>query len=561
MRGLNINVMMVISVMVLLLSGTSTIGLISRQKLSGDTCEYSNENYNYVIITLPEFESALASFRTWKESIGYSVKVVTTSWIYSHYTGRDLEEKIRNFLIDKYNEWKINYVLIVGSRDKIPMRLCYPLPSHEGYDPTPTDYYYADLTGDWDSDKDGYFGEYQQDNVDFCPEIYVGRIPADNVDKIQNICRNIINFESDNGAWKKNVLLLAAIIFYENQTMVGYKWHRSDGATLMEKCRNDIFEPNGFNSTSMYEKEGIRPSIYKYDYPINHSNVLSEWKKGYGIVNMLGHASNLQIGRLVWNYDDGNNVPEYPEEVEYIDFLQYADGRSLTTEKPPIVFTSGCYQLWSSTNMGRYFMENGAAVAFIGSTGGSWYNISLIWNDERDGGTYSINYYFFYYLINRDQKCGNALYNSKVYYYNHFMFTENKPEWIFRCYDNLYGFNLYGDPSLGIAANEDNNPPTVIIEKPRGHLYLLDREILPTLFGRAIIFGDISIEINATDKETGIEKVEIWIDDKLKYTATEKPYKWIWNEFAIGKHLLKAVAEDRVGNMAYYEVEAWIFNI
>ncbi len=37
----------------------------------------------------------------------------------------------------------------------------------------------------------------------------------------------------------------------------------------------------------------------------------------------------------------------------------------------PIIYTSGCYQLWTSRNMGRNFIENGAAVAFIGSTDGS----------------------------------------------------------------------------------------------------------------------------------------------------------------------------------------------
>ncbi|KAA0002868.1 MAG: hypothetical protein FE048_02890 [Thermoplasmata archaeon] len=517
------------------------------------------QGHEYVIITTTEFEDAIKSFKIWKESLGYSVKVITTSWISSNYQGRDLQEKIRNFLIDKYDEWGINYVLIVGSRDKIPMRTCYPLPNvhDEG---TPTDYYYADLTGNWDKDGDGYFGEYRQDDVDFYPEVYVGRIPSDDPSKIENICRNIINFESDNGAWKKNVLLLGAIIFYENQTQVGYKWHRSDGATLMEECRNDIFEPNGFLFTRMYEEEGIKPSTYEYDYPLNRSNVLSEWKKGYGIVNMLGHANNIQIDRLVWDHDDGDNVPEYPEELKYIAFLRYSDSDDLSVERPPIVCTSGCYQLWTSRNMGRAFMEDGAAVAFIGSTAGSWYNISLIWNDEKDGGTYSINYYFFHYFINHNQKCGNALYNSKVYFYNHFMFTGNNQEWIFRCYDNLYGFNLYGDPSLGLTTKKiDSSPPIVTIEKPKGYLYIFGKEIGPTFFGIPIIIGGITVDVIATD-ETGIEKIEIWVDNKLKYTTKEEPYEWLWDETVFGKHVLKAVVHDKAGNIAGDEMAVWIFN-
>ncbi len=519
------------------------------------------EKYNYVIITTPEAETILSEFKTWKESLGYSVKIVTTSWISSSYNGGDLEEKIRNFLIEKYREWGINYVLIIGSRNKIPMRLCYPLAEHNGYSPTPTDYYYADLTGNWDKDGDGYFGEYSQDDMDFSPEVYVGRIPIDEPDRIRETCERIIDFERDNGRWKKNVLLIGAIIFYENQSHMNHVWHRSDGATLMEECREDIFEPNGFNITRLYEKEGLKPSIYECEHPLNRSNVLSEWRGDYGIINLLGHANNREVDRLIWRYDDGDNIPEYPGELEYEMFLQYSDGKDLSKEKPPIVFTSGCYQFWTHINMGRYFIEKGAAVAFIGSTGGSWYNISLIWRDERDGGTFSINYYFFYYLINCNQRIGNALYNSKIYYYNQFIFTDRNPEWIFRCYDNLYGFNLYGDPSLGLTTEKvDTKPPEVTIEKPReGYLYLFGRETMQLPVEKAIIIGGIDVKVKTYDEN--LSETNFYIDGKLRYSTEEETCEWLWNEPVVGRHTIKIVAEDKNSNLAYQEVDVWIFNL
>ena len=116
-------------------------------------------------------------------------------------------------------------------------------------------------------------------------------------------------------------MMLGAIIFYENQGSPYGIWHRSDTATLMEECRKDIFEPNGFISTRMYEKEGIKPSIYECDYPLNHSNVLAEWVKGYGIVCMLGQADSNRITRLLWQYDDGDNIPE-EKELKYITFFK-----------------------------------------------------------------------------------------------------------------------------------------------------------------------------------------------------------------------------------------------
>jgi len=229
----------------------------------------------------------------------------------------------------------------------------------------------------------------------------------------------------------------------------------------MEECRNDIFEPNDCICARMYETEGIRPSTYHYEYPLDRSNVLSEWTNNYGIVNMLGHSNERSATRFIWDHDDGDNIPEISEgELIYKDFLTSSDSQVLSMEKPPIVFSAGCSQLHGSINMGRRFIGNNAAVAFIGTTDIGYYNITRVWNDENDGGAFSVDYYFFYYLISQNQKCGDALGSSKIYFYNHFMFTEYDPDWIYRCYSTLYGFTLYGDPSLSLYPI--SNPP----EKP-----------------------------------------------------------------------------------------------
>ncbi|MCK5636635.1 MAG: hypothetical protein KAH91_04370, partial [Thermoplasmatales archaeon] len=65
------------------------------------------ETYDYVIITTDSLTSSVTSLVTWEEAKGRSVKVVTTSWINSQYSGYDLAEKMRNFLREKYpsGEW------------------------------------------------------------------------------------------------------------------------------------------------------------------------------------------------------------------------------------------------------------------------------------------------------------------------------------------------------------------------------------------------------------------------------------------------------------------------
>ena len=511
------------------------------------------QQYDYVIITTDELASALNNFTQWKESMGYSVKIVTTSWIESNFEGKDLPEKIRNFLIDRYEQWGIDYVLIVGSRDKIPMRECYPVAKYHVKDyMVPTDYYYADLTGNWDADNDGYFGEIIQDKPDFYPEVYVGRIPADKANKVATICQHIINFEKSNETWKKNVLLAGAIIFYENYTNVWGTFPRIDTATLMEKCWDDIFKPNGFNATKLYEKEGIKPSIYSCDYPLNHSNVLAHWKE-HGIVNIVGHSTSLGVYRCIWANDNGDNIPQY-NELSFYSFIESADRNDLSASLSPIVFSGGCSQLERAHNMGRTFLENGDATAFIGATAVSWNNITLKWNDEKDGGVLSLDYFFFHYLVNKGQKLGNALYNAKSYYYNHFGFGKNVSNlriWAF--YSNLFSFNLYGDPSMGLSNEKiDANPPSVEIQQPENGIYIFGNKIIP--FFMPLIIGSVDVKAIAND-ENGIEKVEFYLDNHLETSIENQPYEWKCN--AIGMHKIKVVAIDSHANIGGDEIEVF----
>jgi hypothetical protein len=516
---------------------------------------------DYIIITQPELESSVASLTTWKHYLGYTIEAVNTSWITSHYQGVDIQEKIRNFLIEKYNKSSPSYVLLVGSPTSIPLRICYPLPSVFS-DQVSTDYYYADLTGEWDADHDGYYGEYSDDTIDFIPEVSVGRIPSDDSSLVRQICQNIIRYEQDTGTWKTNVLSLASIIYYENMTAFNWTYARSDGATLMEKCKNDILEPNGFSMVRMYEKEGIRPSTYACEYPISHENVLTEWTKGYGLVNMLGHASEFVTTQFIWDHDEGDNIPEQTE-LYYFDFLRATDSAKLQMKMPPIVISAGCSQLGGSKNIGRSFLEDGAAVAFIGTTDLSYYNITRVWRDERDGGAFSLDYYFISYLLRSHQKCGDALNNAKVTFLNHFMFTSYDPEWIKRCYSTLLGYSLYGDPALGMTVNTtDTTPPTLSLEQPNKYFYIRGSPILPLPRDVSVTLGGITVKASAFDNETGIATIELWINGVLKNVTNADRFDWFWDETSIlQKHTLKIIASDTVGNRVEQEHVVWMFNI
>jgi parallel beta-helix repeat protein len=98
----------------------------------------------------------------------------------------------------------------------------------------------------------------------------------------------------------------------------------------------------------------------------------------------------------------------------------------------------------------------------------------------------------------------------------------------------------------------DNNPPYVKIIKPEKALYIFNFKIRKYLFRFRIplIIGKITIEANATDEDSGIERVEFYINDELKETDNTKPYtyNWTWNRPRIF-HIftIKVVAYDNVG--------------
>lgn len=372
--------------------------------------------------------------------LGANAAIESASYIKANYFGVDNAEKIRNYLIDKYTEWGIQYLILVGDLSQIPMRMCFPDPNNhipDDFTP-PTDYYYADLTGDWDSDGDGYFGEYGEDNVDFIPELHVGRIPYNDSSTVHTIVNKLIGFQFDQGTWKNSALLLGAILNYYNEDDDGLA--RTDGAELMLDLFMDVFLPSILPTTE-YEKAGLEPCPYTCNLVLNNSNAVGEWAAGnYGMVSWAAHGSSHGAFRKVWFTDyDSDGIPEGPE-MFWDEFVKTGDESSLDDSHSSIVFASSCNNGWPEhSNLAKNLLRNGSA-GMVASTRVSWGTVG--WSSPSNGGINSLNYYFFDYLVNGPQDVGTALTSSRIYYDNHFLW------WGWKGWQNLYNFCLYGDPQI-----------------------------------------------------------------------------------------------------------------
>ena len=133
----------------------------------------------YVIIATPSYESYAQDLADWKTSKGVPTNVYTTTWIQSQYTFADLQQEIRAFLTDCRDEG-VEYVLIYGDDNIIAGRdakIHYS--SYTEY--PPVDLYFADINDtapgadQWNSNGNSIWGEYGSDDVDYHPDLWVGR--------------------------------------------------------------------------------------------------------------------------------------------------------------------------------------------------------------------------------------------------------------------------------------------------------------------------------------------------------------------------------------------------
>ena len=123
--------------------------------------------------------------------------------------------------------------------------------------------------------------------------------------------------------------------------------------------------------------------------------------------------------------------------------------------------------------------------------------------------------------------------------------------------DGFHTVTDISDETFVVSIKQDNNPPSVKIITPSKGIYKNGNWIM--LFPIRLVIGQINVTANASDYETGIIKVEFYLDDVYKTTVTNEPFILMWNESSFGKHVLKVIAYDWVGHQASSEIKVWKF--
>lgn len=354
----------------------------------------------YAIITTNEFVDdsiQLSAFIAHKQSLGFTVHLITED-DFGGGTGQTSADNLRSWLQSNYLDLDLLYVLLIGN----PHPTAGTLAMKMVYDGDhPTDYYFAELTGNWDADGDGIYGE--EGEMDKFFEVYVGRIPYYGIiSDTDSVLQKIISYEnSADTSWRRNALLPMVPL---DDVVTSHE--------LGEQTKEYLLEPEQMSSDRIYDETyGVNPPP---EYIRSNSYPATVWSQNkYGLVVWQTHG---------WD-DNASGI------------INNGDVWALNNSYPAAVWQGSCRNAYAenSDTLAWRILKNGA-VATIGATRNSYYWSEQTWyvGNATVGGMG----YEYAKRIMQYKPCGQAIYEMK------------EALDISNLIRNFYVFNLYGDPSL-----------------------------------------------------------------------------------------------------------------
>ena len=354
------------------------------------------QSTGYTIITTSAIQgisTKMADFVSHKESLGFTVKVVTegASADSTHYlSGSNVNaraDNIYSWLTSNYLTDDTLYVLLIGypGLDTFNTNISVPMMSLDTISgvETPTDWQYSDF------------------QVDYNWELIVGRIPYyDVISDTDHILQKTIDYEDATDVdWRRNVLLPMVTM---DALTPSYQ--------LGEDIKNYELEPEAIRSVRIYDNNcTVDPPA---EYSRTNRYPATEWASGqYGMTVWKSHGTS-------WSADGVINA---------------ANAANLDDNYPSTTFQDSCDNSWpeSPTNVSYEILKNGG-IGANGATRLSWYSIGIT------SYTGTMAYQYAAQIVNK-QTTGHALVEAR-----------DAVGW----YVNAAVFNLYGDTSVTVIGDD-----------------------------------------------------------------------------------------------------------
>ncbi|MEO0022126.1 MAG: C25 family cysteine peptidase [candidate division WOR-3 bacterium] len=355
---------------------------------------------DYAIITNATLAGSFQSLVDWRTKKGLYTRIFRTDSISARYPGRDLQEKIRNFIIDYWTNHGLIYVLLAGDNSLVPARRARCVVGTTT-DDIPADLYYADLQWSWDGNRNNIFGEMSGDTVDLFYDLFLGRASVDNATQVSTFISKTLFYEKTPTTDYLQRMLLPYVMLWSSSGYSG----RVVSETIAAKTPSgwtDAYIANPTTTTPM------RDSI----------------NRGYHFCHAAAH---------------GDDYGFYTESGTPIYTTSTASGQTNST-RPVILNSIACIS-------GNFEAEDCLAEALMNNANGG--AVATIMNSRYGWGTpptmgpsEKLDCMFYdYYFIGDTVEIGRNHCSSKnVYGY----IAQSQAVWRW-CY---YELNLFGDPAL-----------------------------------------------------------------------------------------------------------------
>jgi len=307
-----------------------------------------------IIITNLQMSSAFQQLADWKTKKGFWVEIKTVESIAASYSGDSLLHKIRAYIKDVYLNKNAEWVILGGDINIIPTAVMYTMVDTSVYFNGfyPSDLYYSCLDYYWDENHDGKFGrpEAYGDTVDFYPEVFVGRLPANTLAEAQAVVTKLLNYE-------------------KNQTFTNYQTRALFTSTHFH---DDPAYPilNEFLLLSEALQSKIPATftiVERYEQP--KSGLLTELNSGYGIISNYSHSACGAECFLAYNgtYPGDRQRVYYHEIGALSNSLKYGFFLNSTCANNNLLHTNAT---GDTVSVGRSFIlnPNGGGIGYLGST-------------------------------------------------------------------------------------------------------------------------------------------------------------------------------------------------
>ena len=377
-------------------------------------------NYNYLIITSADLLANVSELAAYKNSCGMLSQIFLTEAIYSNYSGQDNPEKMRNCIIEQYENHGIEYVLLAGDDEIVTHRGLYD--DAGGYDndnDIAADIYFSNLDGNWNTDGDSHWGEPAE--ADLYSEVAIGRLAIDSGIEAANFINKIIMYQHEPCLTSNQAALMTGEDLgwdvwgkdYKEEIRLGSSAHGFTTAGF----------PDNIDVGTLYDRDGTWSPL---------GNLMPALNSGLNLVNHLGHADVGYMMKLYnSNITDINCTNDGIENGFYIIYSQGCYCGAFDNRSPDGSHGQDCIsEVWTTIQHG--------AVAMITNSRYGWGDIS-----STNGSSQYFDRQFFDAIFGEDiSRIGDAQVDAKEDNVPYISFAQNR--WCFYC------SNLFGEPTMDI---------------------------------------------------------------------------------------------------------------